>query len=169
MACPSRGGDPLRSTATASSDPALPALIARALASQPPLSDSLPISSHRPLAGFHLPLPQFLCPFPFTFLQAFLSRFPLSTSPRNLRFPFPPQPPNSGAPRLVRSERSSAGLGRCPRSFRPPVPRAAPPPRRSVGARDPSARPTRPAPRRQTPAGLQTASPSEGESPWPQR
>lgn len=80
-----------------------------------------------------------------------------------------PLAPNSGAPRLVRSERSSAGLGRCPRSFRPPVPRAAPPPRRSVGARDPSARPARPAPRRQTPAGLQTASPSEGESPWPQR
>lgn len=151
MACPSREGS-LRSPR-----PLRPASASRAdrpsLGFSTSLSDSLPISSHRPLAGFHLPLPQFLCPFPFHLPQAFFLASPLSTSPRNLRFPAPPA--LFGLPTGTARAVPRAWAAAPAPSGRPSRAAAA---RRSVGAGDPSARPARPAPRRQTPAGLQTAS-----------
>ena len=83
-------GNPLRSTATTSSDPALPAPTARALASQPPFSRFLPTSSHRPLASSHLPLPDSSAPF----LSPSSKLFFLASLPRRLLgifgFPVPP-------------------------------------------------------------------------------
>ena len=148
MACPPRGGDPL----CVPSRPLRPTerFPRRSpetwLLVLPPLSD---FPSFRPPATARSPASTFSVPYssaPFSSPSAKFF-FPASLPRRLLGVFASPLPltPNSGTPRLVSSERSSAVLGRRPLSARQPGPRAAPPPRRSVGARDPSARPARPA------------------------